>query len=475
MKAAALLSAPDIADTPRGRDLAGLGRELAQLLYPAITDFGFPGDSQSGSYGELLSAVRQKTVVMPAAGENDFFRLVIPALVLLDASVSVPPGGLDAMEQDLAQADKATGKSSVIPPYLLAKIAERRGTHGDALDQLRECTFRDSSFYIGQKIVAQAAMDAGNAQDAADASAKALLYLPEDNDLLLIRAHALADMGDWYQAMKFLDLVIPRAPDSAAAVLLKARLLADRAGRPEESVRLLGVAETRFPGDAAFPELRGRILLGEELTDPALAALSRALELQPGRLSTLRILLEFYARVKSWAEAMSILSRSPPADQTGSDLLTAYDVYWNLGSYGPAVDAARLLVALGYGDYPRVLLARALHARGSDPEALSLLDEGIAKPKSAGEKSRLLSMRAVILQGTGPEKALADLRQALLEDPDNTDALLAIAGLLGEAKEYHAAAGYLKHAFELLPAMTELAAEISAMERLEEEQAPPTP
>jgi tetratricopeptide (TPR) repeat protein len=473
-KAATLLSTPEVAASPRGVDLAGLGRELAELLYPELSDLGFPADAQTETYGKLFAAVKEKSIHPPAEGESGFFTLAIPALVLLDPSTEIDPSSLDVLEANLREADRISGKSSVLPPYLLALIAERRTSAAasapdkTAIDFFYECVFRDPSFYIGEKIVARAAMDEGKPQEAAAAAARALLYTPDDIEILLLRAQALERTGDWYQALKFLDLILVRVPDSAQVLHLKAQILADNANRPDDALRLLDEAEQKFPDDPSFPELRGRIILAQGDTEAGATALNRALEIETDRPSALRILLNDAMRSKNWPQAASFFSRIAPSERTGDDYAAGYQVYWDLGAYAEAAACARSLVSMGYGEYPRVLLARALHAEGADSEALSLIEAGLAHPKSPAEKSRLLSLRGEIGQGTDIEEALTDLRMALLEDPDNADALLAIAALLEALKEYHSASGYLKHASELMPEKTGLKAKIVELEQREE-------
>jgi tetratricopeptide (TPR) repeat protein len=198
--------------------------------------------------------------------------------------------------------------------------------------------------------------------------------------------------------------------------------------------------------------------------------LLKALELAPGRMGTLELLLNNAMRSKRWLQANTYLTQILALSSAGQYISAGYAISWNLGDFTGAAGYARKLVQSGYGDSPDYLLARALHAQGNDVEAAVLAEKGIAGAKTPGAKSRFLFLRASIQRQSKPEDAVKDLRTALLADGDNLDALLLLADLLAASKEYRGAVVYLKHAAELSPEEAGIKARISELEKLAETQ-----
>jgi tetratricopeptide (TPR) repeat protein len=506
--AARMLAVPDIAGILSARDLAGVGRELFGLMYPDLPTNPFPSDARSSIYGELFAAVRNKTVKAPSPTDTDFFLLVFPGLLLLDPSTRIDAPTMDGLEAGLTHADEVSRKTSVLPPYLLALLKVRRAvstggspdvsTMTAALSLFQESQRRDPSFYLGQrkaadilisqnksadalafvttesrnfpddpslsKKLAQVALEGGNPQAALDASAKAMMANPTDSEIFMIRARAYEQTGNWSQAIRVLDTLLLQFPNSSPALLMKARLLADNADQPEDAIQMLIDDELRFPKDPSFPELKGRILLDEGRGDEGLKALNHALELQPDRISTLKLLMKDAVKLKQWMQANAYLARVPEASRTGDDQLIGYQISWNLGDYKQAATFARKMLSANYGQAPHLLLARAFHAQGNDAAARPLIDAGFQAAKDSGVKSELYRLRAEIVRQTAPEEALKDLRSALFENPDNVDALIAISDMLSTARQYRAALGYLKHAADLSPDNAGLRVQIQTLD-----------
>jgi tetratricopeptide (TPR) repeat protein len=507
-KAAGALGAVELSKSLQANELCGVGRGLYEVLYPEPAPNPFPVEARSEIYGKIFSALKRKAVELPYVEEKDFFSLVLPCLILLDPGAAVSSGDLEFIAQTLRRADAMSGKSSVLPPYLLGLAAEKSGKTADALAFYRESAGRDPSFYPGSiktadvlsaenkpaealrilkgladilprdvglaKRTARAALDCGDTQSALDASARIMLAAPEDADGALLRAEAFAEAGNWFQALRVLDTWLAHSPDSVPAILMKARLLAEKGGDPEEAVSILTEAQSRSPKDADILELRAKILLSEGRSNEGISALMQTLELQPDRLSALRLLLDYCIRTRQWLQASSYVAKILAVSDSGRDLEAAYEVAWNLGDFPGAAGYARRLVDKNYGEAPRLLLARALYAQGADAEAGPLVETGLAAAGSPGVRSRYLSLRAVMALPARPADALRDLRASLLADPDNLEALRAISSLLAGQGRYHAALGYLKHAAAISPNDAGLSMEVRDLEEKAEE-APSAP
>ncbi len=513
-EAARVLASVQPAQAKAAREMAGLGRELYSSLYPELTENPFPAEARTTVYGSLFSALRARSVQIPSGSETDFFRLTIPALILSDQRVSVTAAALGSLEAGLKRADTQSHEASVLPPYLLGLAGERRAASGGTAGSsgstegtvllFQESVKRDSSFYPGQrkaaeillaqkktsdaiplleglsaalpqdvsvaKQLARAALDGGKPEDALDATGRGMLAAPDDTDMLILRAQAFDATGDWYQALRVLEAGLKRTPDAKEAILLRARIMAEEAGNVEEAIHALDSAVARFPKDASFLELKGSILLDTGRGDEGVNALKQALELQPDRVSTLRILLQDAMNTKRLLQANEYLAKILAVSETGEDITLAYRVASSLGDYAQAAAYARKLVEKGYGSAPRLLLARALHAEGNDAEARTQIEAGLMETQSAGERSMYRTLLAAMERASNADAAMKDLRSALLDDPNNIEALIAIADLLASLGQYHGAVGYLKHAAELSPEDAGLMVKIADYEKLAENE-----
>ena len=483
LRAAAQTLAKEPAQDTHAADVAGLGRNLFARLYPELTDNPFPADAATPTYQSLFDALSGKAAEAANSDEPDFFRIIIPALVLLDSTVNLDPPQIQAFQAGLKTADEISGGTSVIPPYLLGVAAERSGA--DAIPLLQESLRRDASFYPAQKRIAEllikqkktaeavtelqqlsqslpggslsmtkelasSALESGQTDVALDVSGKALTASPNDADLMMIRARAFAANGDWYQATRVLDMLQVAHPDVVDAYLLKAELLAGKAGNPEEAVQVLSDAEAKFPKDAGVAELKGRILLDSGRTDDGMASLNHALELQPGRQSTLRILAAQSVRSGQWMQANTYITQILASSSAADDLSMAYTISWNLGDFDQAAGfAQKLLSQKAPGG--RLLLAQALHAAGKDSDARAQANTGLSESTTAQDRSRFQTVIAETERSSAPDDALRDVRTALMQDADNTDALLLISDLLIARNDYHGASVYLKRASDLMP------------------------
>jgi Tfp pilus assembly protein PilF len=279
--------------------------------------------------------------------------------------------------------------------------------------------------------LAEAALAGGRLEEAQERSARALDLGPDDPDSLLLRARVLAAAGSWPPALRLLEL--PPVSGLTPALLLKAEILAADAHEEEQALELLRGAQAGFPGDARLPELEGRILVAAGRDGEGRLRLERALELEPGRESAVRLLAELAARERRWEEAAGLLDRLLAASESEADLDLARRVQERLGNAARALDYASRLHALR-------------------PEAWA-----------AGYEALRLVVRAEALAAQDPERATETLQQALTLDPVSLPALLALAALFEARQDFRKAGLYLRQALELDPANAELA---TRLERL---------
>jgi tetratricopeptide (TPR) repeat protein len=466
-------TAPDAAGSaPGAATLAACGARLFGFLYP-----------------ELPSPFAQAPGAPTAAAapeSSPFLQKVLPVVGGLAGGGSLDDTHAADLQGDIAAAD-ALNATSVLPPWLQALVEKSRGKHAAEKPLLEEALRRDPGFYPAARelvlrviadggaasqlarletlaglmpnaaqrfeLLARARLAAGQPQAAADAAAQGLLAAPDESSFTLLRAQALDEMGDWYGAMRILDAALRLRPDLIDAILLKARVLYADEKNSVEAIQVLSDAEERFPREAALPELRGSILLDLGKTEAATDELNRALSLQPGRVTTVSLLLRAAVDAGSWDDARALIAKIPEADRTSDDLRRAWKAAEAQGDHDAAVAFARALGAQEPGAESITLEARSLLAAGRASDAAAAADRGLAIAVTPQQKSSLRAIRAL----AGASDPLTELRQALLDDPDNLDALAAISDVLAAQGDARKAWEYAKRASQLAPNDAELA------------------
>jgi tetratricopeptide (TPR) repeat protein len=242
-------------------------------------------------------------------------------------------------------------------------------------------------------------------------------------------------------------------------------LLHEKAQNDTESLAVLTEAEVRFPANASFPELRARILLEEGRTLETLAALRHANELAPTDLGILTLLVSTSAKELRWDEASSWLAQIPPAARTAEHVRLAWQIFTGLGDHVQALASAVQLFHMTNSVEALVLEARSMLAAGRAADAMIVIDHillAMDPPPLLASELHYLRSRA------GSADPLVDLRNALNENPDNQEALSAIAELLAGHKEYRKAMEYARRASMLAPENTVLARRAAEISKLAE-------
>jgi len=488
---------------PQGMEVAGLMRSISAILYPGTPD-GLPKDlpAYAGRYHAVLGILASGKLIdwIPMAGRDDFLTLVLPAFTLLGASAPVPDRLLQRLEENLTAADRLN-PASVLPPYFRGLVAELRLVPDTkaALAFYRESAKRDASFQpayrkaaalapetgtsAGEAIpyldtllakspedlallkkLAATALASGDTQKALDATGKALLVAPGDVDTILMRASIYEAQENWYQALRIADILIKQSPDEPRAHLMKARLLYDHQGDMQEAIRIIDAAEPLFPGDAGFPELKGRILVETGREDEGIKALERALAIDPARLSTVRLLLQDSIRMKRWLQATLFLAQLLEKSETAEDLLMAYQVSSNLGDHEQALQYAEKLSHAMQGPKPLLMMGRSEIATGRKAAAVAHVDKGLADYADPAVRSELFYLRA-LTDREDPKAYVQDLRSSLLENPDNIEAILALSDAFIHQADYRLALIYLRRAVQLRPDDVGLGIQLKAVEK----------
>jgi Tfp pilus assembly protein PilF len=496
-QAATILRLPAVDGSDQARAQTSLAADLFRRLYPEASS-PYPGSTPAPG--------------RDAIAESAFFLLVTPGLALLEHGEPLE----DAVAADLKARLTSAGRlnpESVLPPYLLGLLVQRQG--GDpsaARAQFEESLRRGPDFYpagvkISQIIIqgarngsssptgaaafdpaaelpllknlagllptqslrlaalARADLAAGQPQAAADMAAQGLLTAPDDPQFFMLRARAVEALGNWYQALTLLDTLLKLKPDQPQAILMKARLLYEKQQNSEQAIAVLRDAEARFPADASFPELQGRILLETGRNDEGVSVLTAALSIEPGRISTLALLLRQAIQTQSWTMAAQFLVQMPDKTLTPDLLRLAWEVEMNLDDFPRAVAYAQALERADRGAKPLALEARALVAAGQLDKARDVVTRALSAADTAALRAELLYVRST----AGSDDPMRDLRNALLVDPENLEALTAISDLFAQQKDYRKAALYARQASELSPQSASLAQKAADLQKQAEQ------
>jgi tetratricopeptide (TPR) repeat protein len=483
-EAAGVLASQEIAGMPNTEELISLGDALFRQLYPELNN-PFPAGAPPLSSG--------------GADASNFFARIVPAIALIFSAGPLAAAQAADLKAGLAAAD-TLNTASVLPPYLRGLLLERESGAGaaGARAEFEESLRRAPSFYpaagrlvdsivaggtaarelpllerlvsslptapLRYSALARAALAAGQPQRAADAAALGQLAVPDDPAFVLLRARAFEALGDWYQSLWLLDTILRLHPDHAAAAYMKARLLYEKQKDSGDAIAVLLDAEKRFPTDASFPELRGRILLETSRSEEGVAALTRAISLEPGRISTLTLLLKQAVQTGSWTTASSLLAQIPEPARTPEHLRLGWQTASNLGDHALAITYAQALERVTPGAQPLALEARSMAAAGRGPEALQVVTKALTIADTPALRSELYVIRST----AGSADPLRDLRSALLEDQNSVEALLAMSDLLAKQQEYRKAMEYAKRAAGLSPGNPGITQRAADLERLAE-------
>ncbi len=333
-----------LTEDPSGSETAYLAGNLYKIIYPEITGklTSIKNLRYSGRYKKYFDDFdNSPPAELPKAAYKsgaDFFELLLPALILLkDSTIKFP---VDYLKKTIYMLKEASEKdvNSVLPPYLTAAAYKVLKNRSKEIENLKKSLSLDPAFYPAKirlariytsgspgsmeslktakslleeslkqippeadvyKMLALAYLYMHEYGKAMTPAAKALMLSPGRIDLLILRARILQDSGKPDQALRMYNLVLKINPKEKDALLAKAELLFRNENKLADALRILSKAGKMYPKDASFPELKGSILLKAGRDNEGLKELSRALDLQPGRLSVLRLLDRKSTRLNS--------------------------------------------------------------------------------------------------------------------------------------------------------------------------------
>ena len=180
-------------------------------------------------------------------------------------------------------------------------------------------------------------------------------------------------------------------------------------------------------------------------------------------MSVLSALVATSVDARNWSEAAGYFSQIPKQLLGPAQLRLGWKIATGLGDNDLALYFAGELVKATQTVDAIALEARSMLAAGQRAEAMVAVDHALlAMSPAAGQASELHYIRSQ----AGSADPLQDLRTALRENPDNVEALAAIAELLAGQKDYRKAAEYARRAAALVPGDAELARKAEDLQKL---------
>jgi len=391
---------------PKGAEIAYLSREIYKLIYPELKSKFPPIDTieYSGTYRRYFGIVGK---AIPLEASTDYFNLMLPGMVMAGKHQSkIDKSYLEELKKSLVSAIDIN-PDAPIPYYLLALTEEALKNTDNEINNLKKSIKTDRNFYPAEIRLVQ-------------------LYINGKG-----------------KNKNFIE--------ERDALLAKGEIIFYNENNLTGSLDILNSGEKAYPKDPSFPELKGRILLEAGKDNEGLKELNNALELQPGRISTLRMLLQNSISMKRWIQGAIYLSQILEQSSSEEDLKLAYTVFKNLGDTGQALTYAEKLYKLGTDEEYTGFYIEQLYTSGKMKEALKLITENLPKIRSRFVKSDLYLYKAKIIEKSDKNEALTALRKAIMLYPDNLKAIIKISQLYSNLHMYRRAGLYLKHAVQLDP------------------------
>jgi tetratricopeptide (TPR) repeat protein len=414
--------------------LAPDGVDRAECALRSAEAWEHAGDSERAE-----AACRRCLALAPGA---------LPALQLL-RRIRVRAGDWPGVRQAL-RAEAGACRDAATAAGALSQAADvalrRLGDRAAATEDLRAAQARDPlDSGVADRLVAllERSQSAADLCEMREARARAEAA-PERAGEEWLAAARLAEerLADPARAIADLDRALAVRPGWPDALRRRSRLLAGR-GRAAEAARDLAACleSGSEPGDLARLHLELAALYQGPLGDPALALshLNAALAAAPEDAEALERLARVHREAQNWPAAADALRRLLSARGLSNEervprLLELAEV--RAEGFGDAAAAAELCeqaLRLAPGHAAALDLLARLRERADDlPGVVEALDRSAREGKDPARRVSARLRAARILGDTlsDPPRALAHLRQALVEDPSSVAAHQALAAFL---------------------------------------------
>lgn len=463
-----------------GAELAFVANRLYHFVYPYLEYGAEPNRPPSGSiYPRLFEAVSQGRVPEISQAETTFLSSLSSAVAVLTSSspeqrekagevttyvVQINPNSMLALylhgyylesnreyqnAQELYQRVLRKDDSCYPARLGLVRIFYAQGNPEAALPHVEQLLLEFSEKRYVLQWAINVYLQARDLETADRLLSNAIIQFPEQTIFLQKRAQLLELQGKFEQAGRIAAVVEQRSGETPETLLVKVQSMI-RNDRHEEALVLSERGMQEYPGFQRFSALYGELLIQLGRQEEAFEHFKRRLEEEPENLSIVSSLLDTAIELERWTEAVDYLEQLLEVRQTVLLLRKAVRVYDALEQQQTAVRYARNLSE----EFPndpvavRTYLNQLLDS-GYQQEAVEYVDRRMNESTRSEVRSVVLYFRARLVQDQ--QKKLQFLQSALLENMQNTNALIEIAELYESTGEYNKAIRYLRQAIALNP------------------------
>ncbi|NWG20191.1 MAG: tetratricopeptide repeat protein, partial [Chloroflexi bacterium] len=167
----------------------------------------------------------------------------------------------------------------------------------------------------------------------------ALRLLPDNTDVLVLKASIQYDADDVSQALETIEHALEIEPQNVDALRSKAEMLRLQ-GRAKEALRLFERALRVAPDDNATLSLKGYALIDLEQYAEALETLQRAFDGNPEDASLLAAMAYTHAQLEQYTLAWTAVCRAKQLQPHDPIVLTTYaSIASSIGDYTAALEA----------------------------------------------------------------------------------------------------------------------------------------
>lgn len=457
---------------------------LQALVYQEKIDESLYLNNGNDSYAAIISATK-RGVYDFNAGEEDFFALTLPSLVLITA-----PGVQNFYEEASISLQKALliHPESFLAEYLYAMLLERKGDIDEALLHYQLAVKYNPSFTKVGVLYMKALSLAGFEKEALEKALDVLQKEEHNLDALLIAAQASYAQKNYDAAETYISRLLQREPNNSNFILLRAKILMAKeeymkvsslldiyakTGKTSREYLLLKTLLQRdwnknlsaaantlqdalrlYPQDLELLLIAARVSaqLGQKVADRSLEEMLHfILEKEPNNAEALGILVGEDILQENWEEAYNGNNKLYKNGNQDETILSNHIlICLALGKNQEAREAYTLLQRLK-GEQDEVLLynIRILIAENETTRASSLIERLLGQTTNTRTKSALYYERSKISKNA--EQRLNDLRLSLTANPRNAEALFSLYRYYFDQNEYRKAQYYLKQAVSLNP------------------------
>jgi tetratricopeptide (TPR) repeat protein len=461
----------------RGEELLYIAVSLHQVFYPLLEQPDITVTVGANNiYRLIFENIRNGTLVEIGALDSSesarFFRLVSSAAVVLyTGNDEAEAAATDKLEQ-AAELEPA----SILPPYLLGVLSQRAGELEQAEQYFRKALYPDSETgesgcYPAKVGLAEVLLAREEYSDSWEITKELLDRFPRSEKLLRIAAYTHYHLGDFDQALGFVDGVL-QLQDSSEMLFLRLKILWKQQ-KIELAKRFLAIVKKQHKTTAELACIEADILYKSGENSTALDVLDKALLSYPEEEQLLRLyntvlFASAYAE-KQWAHAAELLKELPYWESSVELLEKAVVVYRNLGMSEKTAQLAEKLLEIDSSNpaYIATYVRASLSKENNPTEAEQVELEPLIIRALENAESRKTRSDLYLLQSslyTDPQKKLELLQNSLFEDLQNSDALVAIAAVYREIGDVPKALRYLKQAALLLPDDRAIRDKIKALE-----------